>query len=98
MIPSILLTLAIAPSAIQQDSFVEKLQDGTASFKMVKIPDGKVMVNGKEFEIKGLYVGETEVTWDVFDIYAFSQDLSDDQRAEGVDAKSRPSRPYGKYD
>jgi formylglycine-generating enzyme required for sulfatase activity len=98
MIPSILLTLALTPQSPPQTSFVEKLPDTQISFKMVRLPDGKVTVNGKAFDVKNLYIGETEITWDVFDIYAFSQDLTDDQKAAGVDAKSRPSRPYGRYD
>ena len=95
MISTILLSLAIAP---QQTSFVEQIPEAMSSFKMIRVPDGKVTVNGKEYEIKSLFFSETEITWDVFDVYAFSKDLTDDQRAEGVDAKSRPSRPYGKYD
>src|SRR5207248_124870 len=48
--------------------------------------------------IKALWIGRTEVTWDEFDIWAFSLDLSDKEKALGVDAESRPSHPYGAPD
>ncbi|CAN5373824.1 hypothetical protein BH11ARM1_BH11ARM1_07030 [soil metagenome] len=65
---------------------------------MVKIPDGAITVDGKKTEVKKMWVGQTEITWDVYDIFTFSTDLSEPDRANGVDAKSRPSRPYGNYD
>ncbi len=65
---------------------------------MVPIPDGRVEWNGKPHEVKGLCFGETEVTWDVFDVWAFRLDQSPEEIAQGVDAESRPSRPYGAPD
>jgi formylglycine-generating enzyme required for sulfatase activity len=48
--------------------------------------------------VKTLWIGKTEVTWDEFDIWAFRLDLSDKEKAAGVDAESRPSQPYGAPD
>jgi formylglycine-generating enzyme required for sulfatase activity len=63
-------------------------------FDMVSIPGGES--NGQK--IAPFKIGRTEVTWDEYDIYAFRLDLTQAQQAEGVDAKSRPSKPYGAPD
>jgi formylglycine-generating enzyme required for sulfatase activity len=47
---------------------------------------------------KSFWIGKTEVTWDMFDIWVFGLDLTEKQRVEGFDAKSRPSKPYGAPD
>jgi formylglycine-generating enzyme required for sulfatase activity len=87
------LTIAGAHSADRQP-YVEKIPGTLVSFKMAAIPDGKL----GEHAIKGIWMSETEVTWDVFDIWAFRLDQSPADVAKGVDAQSRPSRPYGAPD
>jgi formylglycine-generating enzyme required for sulfatase activity len=77
----------------------------TAIYEMVKIPGGKVMVPGAkksdpmvEVEVKPYWIGRTEVSWDCFDTWAYSLDLSDEQKAKGTEANNRPSKPYGPPD
>mgnify|MGYP002379246713 CR=1 FL=1 len=65
---------------------------------MIQIPAGTISIRGKEVAVMPFWIGETEVTWDVFDIYAYRMDLTPDQNAMGVDAQSRPSKPYGAAD
>lgn len=67
-------------------NFVEKIPGTLVEFTMVRLP-------GRE-----VWIGETEVTWDLFDIWAFRLDQTDEEVAAGVDAESRPSRPYGAPD
>ncbi len=43
-------------------------------------------------------MSKTEVTWDAYDVFAFKLDMTEEQRAKGVDAASRPSNPYGAPD
>ena len=57
------------------------------TFEMVLVPGGPV---------KPFYIGRTEVTWDLFDVFRFGLDKRAD--TPGVDAISRPSRPYGAPD
>jgi formylglycine-generating enzyme required for sulfatase activity len=64
------------------------------SFEMVKIPAGKL----GDVSIGDIWVARHEVTWDVFDFYAFRLDLTAEENAKGIDAESRPSRPYGAPD
>mgnify|MGYP000869516490 CR=1 FL=1 len=94
MLTALACTIALAQTA----NFTQKIPDSLAEFRMVKVPDGKIMMDGKVVPIKGLYVAETEITWDVFDIWAFRLDQTAEQQAAGVDASSRPSKPYGAPD
>jgi len=82
----------------------EKIGGTLVKFKMVRLPGGKVVVAdpkdpgaGKEVEIKPFWIGETELSWDEFDVWMFKLDLSDEEGAK-VDAKTRPSLPYGAPD
>ena len=70
--------------------FTEKIPGTLVSFDMISIADNA--------SIKPFWIGKTEVTWDEFDIWAFSLDLSETEKAAGVDAESRPSHPYGAPD
>ncbi len=79
-------------------TFVEKLPGTVVEFKMVSIPAGEIQIEGKKHAIKEFWIGETEVTWDVFDVWAYRMDLTEKQKAEDFDAENRPSRPYGAPD
>lgn len=80
------------------DSFEQKIPGSLASFRVVRVPDGQVTLRGQTYQIKGLQIAETEITWDVFDIWAFRLDQTEQEQAQGVDAASRPSKPYGAPD
>lgn len=92
------LAAAIFASGQGQEAIDVKIPDSLASLRLVKIPAGTVTISGKTVDVKALWVGQTEVTWDVFDIYAFRLDLTQEQNAKGVDAEARPSKPYGAPD
>src|SRR6266498_477483 len=56
-------------------------------FTLVKLPAGKVTLKDKdgkdkdkEVEIKPVWIGQTEVTWDEYDIDWQALDLPEDQR------------------
>jgi hypothetical protein len=94
---AVLLSCAIAlspPSPKDRQPFEEKVSGTLVSFRMLPVPDGEF--KGKK--IKNLFVGESEVTWDLFDIWAFRFDLSSEQIAKNFEVESRPSRPYGAAD
>jgi formylglycine-generating enzyme required for sulfatase activity len=84
-----------------------KVPGTTAEFKMVKLPAGKITLkdkdgNDKEVAIKPVWISQTEVTWDTYDIYYLALDLPKEQRA-GVTSdkdviRSRPSKPYSTPD
>ncbi|MEQ1935271.1 MAG: hypothetical protein ABL962_15535, partial [Fimbriimonadaceae bacterium] len=67
------------------DHFVEKIPNSLVSFKMIKVPAGSIEIRGKLVELKAFAFGETEVTWDAYDIYAYRLDLSESENSKGVD-------------
>lgn len=84
--------LLAAADPEQSESFVVKLEGFTIEYPMVKVPgtaDGTV---------KPLFVGKTEVPWELYDIFMLRLDLTDEQRTSGVDAEARPTKAYGSPD
>ncbi len=94
-------------------SYTEKFDGPNAlvSFDMVAITGGKFVPAGskQEVEVQDFYIGKTEMTWDVFDIFAYSLDMTKAERdkddewygIEGGAGKARrlrPSKPYGAPD
>jgi formylglycine-generating enzyme required for sulfatase activity len=86
-----------APAPLE-GSYAETIPKTVIEFQMIKIPGGTITIGGKEVTIKSMWVGKTEVTWDEYDLWAFQTDLTDEQKAKGVDAEARPSKPYGAPD
>jgi formylglycine-generating enzyme required for sulfatase activity len=76
------------------ESFEDRLVDHMVSWKMIKVPDGEIEIDGKRHKIRNFAIGETEVTWNLFEVWALRLDLSQSEQAQGVDATSRPSKPY----
>jgi formylglycine-generating enzyme required for sulfatase activity len=101
MLTTVLMILT-AIAGISSDPLPERFEQnipGTlATFRMVRLPDGEIALNGTRHGVRNLWMGETEVTWDVFDVWAYRFDLTAEQVAGGVDAEARPSRPYGAPD
>lgn len=73
----------------------ETIPGTLVSFEMVRVPKGTVTIDGKSIPVEPFYIGRTEVTWDMYDVFALGQDLPKDQP---TDAVSRPSQPYGAPD
>jgi formylglycine-generating enzyme required for sulfatase activity len=82
-----------------------KTIDSVVEFKLVKIPAGKVTIKDKDgkdvdVEVKSIWMGQTEVTWDEYDVFYMALDLPDAQRAgvknekNGTVIRQRPSIPY----
>jgi len=83
------LTLTTLGAAPQPQAYRETMAGTTVSFEMVLVPQGTTE--------KPFYIGRTEVTWDMYDVFALSLDAPAAQ-APGVDATARPSNPYGAPD
>ncbi len=80
------------------DPFVETIPGTLVTFRMRAVPAGEVVIDGVKHSVPSLWVAETETTWDAYDVYAYRLDLSQEDQAAGVDAESRPSKPYGAVD
>lgn len=94
-----IVALCLLGAGEEEKGYTESIPDTLVKFDMVRVPAGKLKTeDGKEVEIKPFWIEKTETTWDEFDIYCYQLDLTDKQKAEGVDAKARPSKPYGAPD
>ena len=83
-----------APGAAQ--AYRETIAGTVLSFEMVPVPGGTVTLGGQKVEVKPFFIGRTEVTWDLFDV--FSLGLDEQKGAGTADAVARPSQPYGAPD
>lgn len=81
-----------------------KIPDTVISFKLTQIPAGTIKIGDKEHAIKPIYVAQTEVTWEAYDIWMLRLDLPwDPSMAKTMprhllEYESRPSYPYGAPD
>ena len=77
--------------------FTETVPGSTAKFAMRPLP----VVGGPAG--KPLWIGQTEVTWDAYDVFLLRLDLPEDKRTSaeadtGPDAITRPTLPYNPPD
>jgi formylglycine-generating enzyme required for sulfatase activity len=79
------VAIVLPAGARGQTSYTDSVPGTLVRFEMVKVP-------GSE-----LWVGRTEVTWDLYDAFALSRPDSSEQR-RAADAVARPTRPYGAPD
>lgn len=89
-----IVTLSAAP---QPPAYREAIAGTTVNFDMVLVPQGAITVNGAPVTVGPFYIGKTEVTWDMYDVFALGLDRPAAQAAS-VDATARPSNPYGAPD
>ena len=69
-------------------TYRETIPGTSVSFEMVLVPAGG--------PVEPFYIGRTEVTWDMYDVFALG--LDEPRPAGGADALARPSKPYGAPD
>jgi formylglycine-generating enzyme required for sulfatase activity len=94
---SIAALVAFGASRVSADSELVRstvrIAGSTAEVELVRVPGGTVELRGKEHLVPELWVGATEIPWEVYDVYLYALD-----RPEGVetdaDGVTRPSKPY----
>jgi len=96
------------PKLETQTESIKTLYSVPVKFDMIKIPAGKFNFSPdpkmppKEVEIKPFWIGKTECLWEHYDVYESRLDLTEDEKIKlkesGVDAKTRPSKPYNAPD
>lgn len=87
-------------------SFTECIPGTLVKFDMIAVPGGEIELpdpakkgSTKRIKIAPFWIGKTEVTWDEYDVFVFRLDEPEAMRAaDGKDAISRPSKPYGMAD
>lgn len=93
--------LVLAPALAAQAPllpFTDSLPGLRVSWEMVPVPGGTVTLPGGDTAtVAAFWIGRTEVPWELYDIFYLRFDVPRAERAS-VDARSRPSRPYGAPD
>lgn len=103
LLTSVAAALCAASVVLAQSTTVpfkasrESIPGTVVTFEMVQVPGGTVTVDGKAVKVEPFAIGRTEVTWDMYDVFALGLDAKGDQRP-GPDAVARPSQPYGAPD
>jgi formylglycine-generating enzyme required for sulfatase activity len=97
----LVLTVAVAQTLLAQPAstpseYRESIPGTVVSFDMVPVTGGTVTVLGQTVTVAPFYIGKTEVTWDLYDVFAFGLDKP--KEGGGADAIARPSQPYGAPD
>jgi formylglycine-generating enzyme required for sulfatase activity len=92
IVPALLSQAAPPPSA---QAYRETVPGTVVSFEMVPVPEGTVTIDGASVKVAAFHIGRTEVTWDLYDVFALALDTA---KSGGPDAFARPSQPYGAPD
>lgn len=92
------------------EAYTETIPRRPEKFDMVPIKGGKFLMapiekggQPREVEVKSFWMGKTEITWEVYDIFAVGLDQTEAEKKKDdalVDkaARARPSHPYGAPD
>jgi formylglycine-generating enzyme required for sulfatase activity len=83
-------------AASEQRIIRDSIPGTLVSFELVLVPGGSVTVDGPDgpraVQVAPFWIGRTEVTWDMYDVYMLRLDTADSSAA--ADAVARPSKPY----
>lgn len=83
------------PASPAHTAYRETIPGTVVSFEMVPVPGGQVTLEGTTASVAPFFIGRTEVTWDMYDIFALGLD---EKAGADSDAVTRPSQPYGAPD
>jgi formylglycine-generating enzyme required for sulfatase activity len=75
-------------------AYRETIPGTLVAFDMVPVPAGTVVINGTTVKVERFFIAKTEVTWDMYDVFALAADAA----RGSADAIARPSRPYSAPD
>ncbi|MCB9846641.1 MAG: SUMF1/EgtB/PvdO family nonheme iron enzyme [Phycisphaeraceae bacterium] len=87
------------PEEPKREPIRQDLAGTTVEFVMIPIPPGEHverLADGSErrTEIGAIWMSETEVTWDLYDVFVYELDNPSSDNPVGADAVTRPSKPY----
>jgi formylglycine-generating enzyme required for sulfatase activity len=85
-----------APATTAPQAYRESIPGTLVRFEMVRVPEGSVTIGGKAVQVPAFYIGKTEATWDMYDVFALGLDVP--KGSAGKDAIARPSQPYSAPD
>lgn len=101
LLPPALLAFSLATPLAAQEIVRDSLPGQRLAWELVRVPGGTVTVPGADGPVsrtvESFLIGRTEVPWELYDVFYLRLDVPREQRAQ-VDARARPSRPYGAPD
>ncbi len=77
-----MISRATARPAVSLEPFSQSIEGTTVSFEMIPVGRGPFLIS------------KTEVTWELYDLFTYGLDDTGTEGNPGVDAVSRPSKPY----
>jgi len=88
-------------TAARLQPYTDSIPGMLVSFAMVPVPGGSVTMSTASgpvtMAVPAFWIAKTEVTWDLYDIFAFRLDVPREERPK-LGVTVRPSRPYGAPD
>ena len=84
------------PQAAAPQAYRESIAGSLVTFEMAPVPGGTLGLDDRTVTVLPFYIGRTEVTWDMYDVFALGLDRPEDRGQ--ADAIARPSQPYGAPD
>jgi formylglycine-generating enzyme required for sulfatase activity len=93
---ALVFLVAQATPPLSPQAYRESIPGTLVSFEMVPVPGGTVTIGGKPVRVEPFLIGRTEVTWDMYDVFALGLDVA--KGGSATDTVARPSRPYGAPD
>jgi formylglycine-generating enzyme required for sulfatase activity len=95
LLTGLVFALAQAAPPAPPQAYRESIPGTLVNFEMVPVPGGTVTLDGKPVKVQPFLIGRTEVTWDMYDVFALALDTA---KSGAADAVARPSRPYATPD
>jgi formylglycine-generating enzyme required for sulfatase activity len=94
--PRVHAQTANAPPSSTSQAYRESIPGTLVTFEMVPVSGGTVTADGRQVTVEPFYIGRTEVTWDMYDVFALGLDKP--KETGRADAAARPSQPYSAPD
>src|SRR5687768_16438641 len=83
--------MASAAEPVKLPMRTERVPSTVVQFEMIKVPAGSITLQrgeeSKTVEIKSIWIGKHEVTWDEYDVYYLGLDLPDEMSRKAVEGK-----------
>ena len=94
-------TAQVAVTAVKLQPYADTIPGALVAFAMVPVPAGSVTLPNasgpQTVAVPAFWIAKTEITWDIYDIFAFRLDVPREERPK-LGVTVRPSRPYGAPD
>jgi formylglycine-generating enzyme required for sulfatase activity len=95
-LPALAIPESRGGQSAARQAYRETIAGTLVAFDMAPVPGGTVTIDGEPVSVAPFFIGRTEVTWDMYDVFALGLDTPKGRGS--ADAVSRPSLPYGAPD